>query len=713
MSIVARVSSQWKIAIVLAPSVGTLLYFAWTANPAAGLTAAALSLALVVFLRTDADTSAGNRLKTADLIGQIAAINKAQAVIEFNMDGTIITANENFLDVVGYSLDEIQGQHHSIFVEADFKASAEYQQFWAKLNRGEYDAGEYKRYGKNDKEVWIQASYNPIMDADGKPIKVVKFATDVTEQKAVNISNGRIKQALDGVTGNVMISDIDSNIVYMNKSATVLFNNVESDLRKDLPDFSSRNLIGTNIDLFHKNPAHQRSLLGNLKSTHTAEVEIGGLTMRIVANPVFDAEGERVGAVVQWTDRTQEVSIEREVQGVVDAALRGDLTGRIDLENKDGFIDSLSSGVNHLVAVAETVVNDTARVLSAIADGKLTETIDADYEGSFEELKNDANSTVAKLTEVVSRIKTASDSVKGGSDELSRGNADLSQRTEQQASSLEETASSMEEMTSTVKQNADNASEANQLAMAAREQAEKGGSVVSQAVEAMNEINVSSKKISDIIGVIDEIAFQTNLLALNASVEAARAGEQGRGFAVVASEVRNLAGRSATAAKEIKELIEDSGSKVHEGSRLVNESGEVLEEIVNGVKRVTDIVGEIAAASQEQSAGIEEVNKAILQLDELTQQNAALVEQAAAASESMGDQADDLNQMIAFFTVGNEDAAHQPTMRSADAHKGADRRSAGRPWNASKTAAPEAQSFVRAPAKIAAAGGSDQEWEEF
>jgi methyl-accepting chemotaxis protein len=267
----------------------------------------------------------------------------------------------------------------------------------------------------------------------------------------------------------------------------------------------------------------------------------------------------------------------------------------------------------------------------------------------------------------------------------------------------------MEEMTSTVKQNADNAGEANQLAMAAREQAEKGGAVVSQAVKAMNEINGSSKKISDIIGVIDEIAFQTNLLALNASVEAARAGDQGRGFAVVASEVRNLAGRSATAAKEIKDLIQDSAGKVDEGSRLVNESGETLEEIVNGVKKVTDIVGEIAAASQEQSSGIEEVNKAIVQMDELTQQNAALVEEAAAASESLGEQADDLSQMMTFFTVDNNAAVSVSAAPSNNA-----RRTAKRPRTAPKAANAVAEtSAAEAPPRKAAANGADQEWAEF
>jgi methyl-accepting chemotaxis protein len=314
-----------------------------------------------------------------------------------------------------------------------------------------------------------------------------------------------------------------------------------------------------------------------------------------------------------------------------------------------------------------------------MSHGDLTKTIDSNYQGSFGQLKNDANSTISKLTEVMGEINNNANSVLNGAHEIAQGNANLSQRTEEQASSLEETASSMEEMTSTVRMNADNAKQADQLASSARELAEKGGEVVSNAVDAMSEITASSKKIADIIGVIDEIAFQTNLLALNAAVEAARAGEQGRGFAVVASEGRNLAGRSATAAKEIKGLIGDSVTKVEEGSKLVDESGKTLEGIMTSVKKVSDIIAEIAAAGEEQSDGIEQVNKAINQMDEMTQQNATLVEEAAAASEAMGEQARNLNELVGFFTTdGSSNNAHST-----------ERRSGSRPWKSNdKPAAP-------------------------
>jgi methyl-accepting chemotaxis protein len=299
-------------------------------------------------------------------------------------------------------------------------------------------------------------------------------------------------------------------------------------------------------------------------------------------------------------------------------------------------------------------LNAAVEVVKRIASGDLSKEIEVTSRDETGQVLSAMRTMQANLTEVIGSIKVGADEVSNASQEMSRGNANLSQRTEEQASSLEETASSMEEMTATVKQNADNARQANQLAAGAREQAEKGGQVVSEAVSAMSEINTSSKQIADIIGVIDEIAFQTNLLALNAAVEAARAGEQGRGFAVVASEVRNLAQRSATAAKEIKGLIQDSVVKVEDGSRLVDESGKTLEDIVTAVKKVSDIVAEIAVASQEQSSGIEQVNKAIMQMDEMTQQNAALVEQAAAASEAMDEQARSMKELTDFFKVDEQ-----------------------------------------------------------
>ena len=316
-----------------------------------------------------------------------------------------------------------------------------------------------------------------------------------------------------------------------------------------------------------------------------------------------------------------------------------------------GFFESMSRGVNELLDITERAMADTGSVVSSMARGDLTSSIQSDYKGSFGQLKSDVNSTIGKLTQVVNEISDGADLLTHRSDEISSSTTDISQRTEKQAANLEETASSMEQMVSIVRKNADSAQRANQLAVSARDKAETGGQVVHDAVEAMMEITESSNRISAIIGVIDEIAFQTNLLALNAAVEAARAGEHGQGFAVVASEVRNLACRSANAAKEIKGLIEDSVSKIQSGSDLVGESGKTLEQIVNSVNQVVEIVDDITCTSEEQSHGLEQVTVAVSEIDEMTQKNSVLVEETAVAAQSMRDQVRHLKEMVEFFNT--------------------------------------------------------------
>ena len=348
----------------------------------------------------------------------------------------------------------------------------------------------------------------------------------------------------------------------------------------------------------------------------------------------------------------------------------GDATVEAEMRNITAIIDFADGMIVFVVIIAVLIsiimgllivrsVNtqlgrdpaELMKISESMANGDLNIKVDNNAIGVYGSI----GQTIQKLLEIISGIKLGAGEVNTASEQVSQGNANLSQRTQEQASSLEEVASSMEEMTGTVSQNSENAQHANQLAMAAREQANLGRQVVGEAVTAMSEINAASKQIADIIGVIDDIAFQTNLLALNAAVEAARAGDQGRGFAVVASEVRNLAGRSATAAKEIKGLIKNSVEKVENGSKLVSESGGALSEIVDSVKKVSDIVAEIAAASKEQSDGINQVNTALLQMDEMTQQNASLVEEAAAASEAMGAQARELDALVSFFKLNERD----------------------------------------------------------
>ncbi|MGZ4991182.1 MAG: methyl-accepting chemotaxis protein, partial [Methylobacter sp.] len=442
----------------------------------------------------------------------------------------------------------------------------------------------------------------------------------------------RVKIALDNVSTGVMIADNDRNIIYANQKVADILGKTETEVSRQ---FSLDKLLGANMDDFHEIPAHQANMLAALTGIYEAEMKVGSRSMVVVASPVINEQGQRLGTVAEWHDRTDEVIAESEVAVIVEAAARGDFSRRLDLDGKEGFLLHLGADINRLMQTSETGLNEVVRVLNALSRGDLCETISNDYSGTFGQLKDDSNTTVEKLKDIISQIKDATDSINTGTKEIASGNNDLSYRTEQQAASLEQTAASMEQLTSTVQHNAENAEQANRLALDASGIAGKGVAVVGQVVSTMNDISESSRKIGDIISVIDDIAFQTNILALNAAVEAARAGEQGRGFAVVAIEVRNLAQRAATAAGEIKGLIGDSVDKVSVGSKLVTQAGLTMEEIVSSIRGVTAMMAEITAASAEQRSGIEQVNQAIAQMDEVTQQNAALVEQAAAAAESL------------------------------------------------------------------------------
>ena len=613
---------------------------------------------------------------SADMQGQIDAISKSQAVIEFELDGTIITANENFCQTVGYSLEEIKGRHHSMFADADVAASPEYRRFWDKLGRGEYDSGEYERLGRGGRRILIQASYNPILDLNGKPYKVVKYATDLTQSERMK-ENTRIRSALDNATTNVMVADAGFNIVYMNHSQQEMMQEAEADLRKVLKNFNADRLLGENMDVFHANPAHQRGMLERLTSSYQTEIKVGGRSFELIASPVMDDTGERVGTVVEWKDQTAEKAIEAEVDDVVAAVSRGDFSKQINLDGKSGFMRALAENINQLSGTVSGVLDGVSTMLRTMSEGDLTRRIEGQYQGVYATLRDSANETAERLADTVKDITLASTEVASGADQISTGANDLSQRTEQQAANLEETAASMQEMAATIKQNADNSQQASQLAVTARDAANKGGDVVSDAVGAMGKIEESSRRISDIIGVIDEIAFQTNLLALNAAVEAARAGDAGRGFAVVASEVRSLAQRSAQAAKDIKDLIIDSTEQVQGGVELVNRTGEALEEIVDSIKRVSDIVAEISAASREQATGADEINTAITQMDEMTQQNSALVEENAAAARTMTDQAVRMRQRVDFFTVDGVEPSGAVTPHPASSAPRSARRAVG------------------------------------
>jgi methyl-accepting chemotaxis protein len=486
-----------------------------------------------------------------------------------------------------------------------------------------------------------------------------KAARAQARDSLAHAHDAQVRQALDVSRTAMMIADNDHVIRYVNQSVVTLLRNQQASLREAFPDFDAERLVGSSIHRFHANPDRIRGILNTLMATHHGRVRIGPVHFAQVVTPVFNAQGQRQGFAVEWHDRTHELLLETAVADIVEAASKGDLDRRLQTtEGGASFLNGLTGGINHLLDSVGGTVGEIRRVLSALADGDLDQRMRGDFHGSFQAMQRDANATAEQLTAMVERIKQCTGSISLAASEIASGNDDLSERTERQAAHLEETAASMEELTSTVRQNAEHARQASALAHGAHDVATRGSQVVSQVVTTMDAIQSASRRIGDITRVIDGIAFQTNILALNAAVEAARAGEQGRGFAVVASEVRSLAQRSAEAAKEIKGLIDASVEQVADGARLVQDAGQTMGEIVTSVAGVSGIMAEISSASQEQAAGIDQVNQTVAQMDDATQQNAALVEEASAAARLLEAQAADLTQAVAVFR--HQQQLHRP-----------------------------------------------------
>ena len=535
----------------------------------------------------------------------------------------------------------------------------------------------------------FELNVTAIMDANGEYIGNALEWQNVTDIRAKSVEVGRLTSAVEGMTTNLMMADNQGNIVYANPSVEKMLKRREAQLRTVLPSFSVDNMVGTNFDTFHKNPAHQQNLLGNPDNMpYTTEISVVGLTFQLIAIALRDEEGNHVGSAVQWVDLTEEKDAQTQIDSLITDAIAGKLDSRIETAEYQGFMKELGDNINSLMDSIVKPINDAINIAQALADGDLTQSMRNDYGGEFLALANAMNGSIDNLSNMVEEIRNASTNVFDSAREIASGNNELSHRTESQASSLEETASAMEELTSTVQQNAENTTEASKLSNSVMDKASNGGAVVRNAITAMSDINKSSKKIADIISVIDEIAFQTNLLALNAAVEAARAGEQGRGFAVVAAEVRNLAQRSAGAAKEIKGLINDSVEAVGQGTKLVDETGQTFSDLVTAIEDVSKMIGDIDSAGKEQSAGIGEVSAAVSQMDEMTQQNAALVEEAAASSKSMEEQSQSLLDQVAFFNNGEtveQPVTLQRSSRAAPRHTPANSSSNFSPCGCAKT----------------------------
>ena len=535
----------------------------------------------------------------------LEALNRSLAIIEFDPSGKILAANENFCRLLGYGFSEIKGRHHGLFVDPDYARSADYQAFWARLGRGEFQACEYKRIGKGGKEVWIQASYNPVKNSRGSVVKVIQVATDITADK---LRNAEFEGKIDAISRAQAVVEftVTGEVITANENFL--------------------NAMGYTLG------------------------EIKGKPHRMFVDPAF-AQSPEYAAYWRKLNAGEFVAGEfkRVGKGGESVWIQASYNPILDMENKVVKIVEFAIDVTDRVRA----VSEIGEGLAQLANNNLQHRLDRAFDPAFEKLRADFNAAMSQMHETMNAVSSATSVLRSGSDEIASASSDLSRRTEQQAASLEETAAALDELTATVRRSAEGAKQATTTASGAKADAVRSGEVMGEAVAAMSEIEQSSGQITQIIGVIDEIAFQTNLLALNAGVEAARAGDAGRGFAVVAQEVRALAQRSAEAAKEIKALIASSSDQVQRGVRLVGDTGKALGGIVAKVTEIDALIAEIALSSQEQASGLGQVNTAINQMDQVTQQNAAMVEQSTAAAANLKTEAQELADLVGRFKTGD------------------------------------------------------------
>ncbi|MDD5229068.1 MAG: methyl-accepting chemotaxis protein [Methylococcales bacterium] len=482
----------------------------------------------------------------------------------------------------------------------------------------------------------------------------VSLSLDIAESNRRNNESLRISNALSAVHSAIMVADMDYKIIFYNPSALQVFKNFEAQLKQKIPHFDISAILGSNIDIFHTDPKRQRDLLSKLTGNYEAEVVLGEHVMSTSTTTVFNHQGEKVGYVTEWIDKTNEIKAIQEITKVVEAASLGDFEIRISESDQRGFLLELSRNLNLLLGSVNDNLNELEIMLDGLAKGDLTQTITKDYQGVFGRVKISINTATESLNNIIVEIKDTTDIVSSAVKKIALSNNELSHRTEEQAVSLEETAASMHELTATVRYNGENMQQANILAVSATETASKGIAVIERVVDTMESINESSLRIVDIISVIDDIAFQTNILALNAAVEAARAGELGKGFAVVAIEVRNLAKRAANAAGEIKYLISNSVERVSGGSKQVATAGITMQEIVNAIQGVTGIISEIASTSNQQISGIFQIEQAITTMDNVTQQNATMTTEMATSAEALEKQTSHLTTEMSHFKTDNE-----------------------------------------------------------
>jgi methyl-accepting chemotaxis protein len=463
--------------------------------------------------------------------------------------------------------------------------------------------------------------------------------------------------AMDITSTNLMVADINFTILSINASLVEMFKRNEVALKSELPSFDVTRVVGSNMDIFHKNPAHQRAMMAQLTTSWTGEIQIAGLTLRLTVVPII-RHGNNMGYLVEWLDRTQEAELEKQLSVVSNAALSGIVHHRIDVSHSSGIYRCFGEDINKLLDVLSRFSSVIAYAIGELAFSRLSAEMEGDFSGVYRSVQNSVNLAVRNLNEVLGQVQYVTKEVGTEVHQLNDGINHFSDQIQQQAAAIEQTASAMTDILSVVRRNTENVHHAQDLATGVYHRVEEGNVVMQQALDAMKQIHSSGNKISDIVVLIDSIAFQTNLLALNAAVEAARAGEHGRGFAVVASEVRALAGKSADAAKDIKNLIEDSVQRIEAGTQLADKSGDMLNSITASIEQVADKIEAIANASNEQSTGINQVHKSMADIDKVTQENAALVEETTAAAESLSSEANTLRNNMAFFNTGTTSNAH-------------------------------------------------------
>ena len=535
------------------------------------------------------------------------ALSRSQAIIQFDPTGKILTANENFCTALGYDLKEIRGKHHSMFVCPEEAASEDYREFWRQLAAGKFERRQYKRFGKGGREIWIEASYNPVFKS-GKVVKVVKIATDITASKHKAVEDAAKLAALSRSQAVIEFSP-DGRILSANENFCAA--------------------LGYTFD------------------------EIAGRHHRIFCDPAYTASPEYTSF---WRDLAAGQFCANEFMRVsksgeqvwIQAAYNPIMNDRGEVVKVVKFATDVTARM--------TAISKLADSLRALAVGDLTRTLDEPFVPTMEKIRTDFNDVLAELRSTMKAVESNARSISSGSSEIRSATDDLAKRTERQAASVEETAAALEEITTNVSEATQNASASAVLVAETRTDVERSGQIVTEAVTAMSAIESSSAEVSKIIGVIDEIAFQTNLLALNAGIEAARAGEAGKGFAVVAQEVRELAQRSASAAKDIKQLITSSSEQVKFGVSLVDKAGQSLGEIVEKTQSIGINIKAIATSVNEQSVGLREINEAVTTIDQGTQQNAAMVEQTTASSHGLAKEAEALFELLSHFQLGSAGA---------------------------------------------------------